>query len=100
MIRNKLTLLLLSLFVAVQTYSQTNPEITTDDLRYHIGLLASDSLAGRYPGAPGGRQAENFIAGKFSEAGLKMLYNKGYQEFYKKQLKIRALQTQLLSVKG
>lgn len=81
MIRLKLTLLALIALFAVQAYSQSNSEITADDLRYHIGLLASDSLAGRYPGTPGGKQAEDYIAGKFSEAGLKMLYNNGHQEF-------------------
>lgn len=81
MIRLKLILLALITLFSIQAYSQSNSEITTDDLRYHIGLLASDSLAGRYPGTPGGKQAENYIAGKFSEAGLKMLYSNGCQEF-------------------
>jgi hypothetical protein len=81
MIRKKLTILMLTAFVAVQSFSQSNPEITAGDLRYHIGLLASDSLGGRYPGTPGDRQAEKYIAARFSEAGLKLLCNNGLQEF-------------------
>lgn len=62
-------------------FSQNNPEITTGDLRYHIGLLASDSLAGRFPGTPGDRSAEKYIVNRFAEAGLKLLFQEGLQQF-------------------
>lgn len=61
--------------------AQNNPEITSDDLLYHIGLLASDSLSGRFPGTEGDKWAENYILEKFSQAGLNRLFNNGLQEF-------------------
>lgn len=77
----KHTLLLLIALLTLKSFSQHNAEITIEDLQYHIGLLSSDSLQGRYPGTSGGRQAENYIAERFTEAGLKLLFSYGYQEF-------------------
>jgi len=56
-------------------------EITQPDLKKHLGILASDSLGGRFPGSYGGNAASKYIASSFKSAGL-MLYNKtGFQPF-------------------
>ena len=57
------------------------PEITIDELRTSIEYLASDSLKGRFPGTPEDAQLSKFIAEQFDNAGLKLLYNNGLQDF-------------------
>ena len=49
---------------------QTVQGITEEDLRYHIGILASDSLEGRKAGSIGEKKAGEYIKNKFSELGL------------------------------
>ncbi len=44
--------------------------ITEDDLRGHIAVLASDLFEGREPGTDGENKTVNYIASKWSEAGL------------------------------
>ncbi len=57
------------------------PEITSQDIRETVNYLASDELGGRKPGEKGDSLAAEFIRGKFMNAGLKMLYNNGFQPF-------------------
>jgi hypothetical protein len=45
--------------------------ITSQDLRKHVLVLASDSLAGRETSFPGQRKAAEYIASQFSRIGLK-----------------------------
>jgi aminopeptidase YwaD len=76
------TLLLIAiLFSSKALFAQYNPEITTADLQKQIGFLASDSLKGRKPGTPEDAVAAAFIRDCFSKAGLKLLFDKGYQKF-------------------
>ena len=49
---------------------QTVKDITKEDLRYHIGILASDSLEGRKAGSIGEKMAGEYIKNKFTELGL------------------------------
>lgn len=71
------------LFFAILAYSactvQYQPKKTEAGLSSTISMLASDKFQGRKPGLPGDSLAANFIAGKFKKAGIKMLYNNGFQ---------------------
>ncbi len=58
-----------------------NPEIDKDEIKEHINFLASEELAGRKPGTDGDKTAAEYIRNKFSEAGLKLLGDNGYQYF-------------------
>jgi aminopeptidase YwaD len=55
--------------------------IDADDIKADISFLASDDLAGRYPGTDGSHQAAEFIRKGFQDAGLKLLGDNGFQEF-------------------
>lgn len=74
-------LLLAILFSSGALFAQYNPEITTADLQKQIGFLASDSLKGRKPGTPEDAVAAAYIRDCFNKAGLKLLFDKGYQKF-------------------
>lgn len=50
---------------------QSSPDITVEDLKYYICVLASDSLEGRESGTSGEIKAGNFIRDKFSDYGLR-----------------------------
>ena len=49
---------------------QTQPAITTDDLRWHIETLASDEFDGRLTGTKGEKLATAHVAGAFGRIGL------------------------------
>lgn len=61
--------------------AQHNPEISAADLRSQIGFLASDSLKGRKPGTPEDNVAAAYIRDCFKKAGVKLLYDNGFQQF-------------------
>lgn len=46
---------------------------TSDQVKKHVDILASDSLLGRGFGTPQGLKAANYIAGQFKEAGIEPL---------------------------
>ncbi len=71
---------MLVLFV-VSCKPKYNPEISAADIKNNIEYLASDSLKGRKPGKEGGKLAADFIRTKFKNAGLKLMFNNGYQKF-------------------
>ena len=60
---------------------QTVQAITKEDLRYHIGVLASDSLEGRKAGSIGEKKAGEYIKNKFSELGLSKFSDDYYHPF-------------------
>jgi hypothetical protein len=62
-------------------FSQAEAEITSDELKQHVGYLASDDLRGRLPGTKGGWQAAEYIAGEYQKAGMKLLADDGFQYF-------------------
>lgn len=53
-------LILISVTIAF-AQSAESPEITVEELKGHIGYLASDDLEGRKPGTPGIEKAANYI---------------------------------------
>jgi hypothetical protein len=65
----------------VFAWAQNEIDITTHEIKQHITFLASDSLKGRKPGTPEGRTAAEYIARSFSECGLKLMGEKGFQYF-------------------
>ncbi len=61
--------------------SQTNPEITKDEILNHIEYLASDSLEGRLPGTTGGLLAAQYIKKQFEANQLEAFTQDGFQRF-------------------
>jgi len=74
-------LLIVILFSSKLIFAQYNPEITTTDLQKQIGFLASDSLKGRKPGTPEDIVAASYIRDCFKKAGLKLMFENGFQKF-------------------
>ncbi len=64
------TALLVTLGLFLPLSPSGSPAVSTAALQEHIRFLAGDSLAGRRPGTPGIRLAEEYIAGRFRAAGL------------------------------
>lgn len=58
---------------------QYQPKITEKEISSTISVLASEQFQGRKPGLPGDSLAANFVLGKFRKAGLKLLFNNGFQ---------------------
>ena len=52
------------------TTHQTQPAITTEDLRWHITTLASEEFGGRLTGTKGEKLATAHVAGAFGKIGL------------------------------
>jgi hypothetical protein len=48
----------------------SKPEITAEDVSYHVNYLASDSLEGRLAGTAGNEAAARYIAAEFKRFGL------------------------------
>jgi aminopeptidase YwaD len=69
------------LLTGLSSFSQRNPEITIKDLKADVFYLASDSLKGRKPGTPGADLAAEYIRKQFSDAGLTLMGEKGFQYF-------------------
>ena len=53
----------------------TTPDITEDDIRWHISALASDSMQGRQAGTPFEPLAADYIKEQFKSIGLKAFDN-------------------------
>jgi len=51
----------------------SSPELTANDIQYHVNHLASDSLEGRLSGTPGNEKAAGYIAEEFKRFGLQPL---------------------------
>jgi len=51
----------------------STPELTANDIQYHVNYLASDSLEGRLSGTPGNEKAAGYIAEEFKRFGLQPL---------------------------
>lgn len=52
---------------------QGTPEITAEDLRRHIAVLASDEYEGRAPMTPGGTKTRHYIANEYKRLGVEPL---------------------------
>ena len=87
----KLLLLLLpiSLFAQTTTLSEDSEKlkysnsITTDDLKAHLYVLASDSMEGRETGKRGQKMAANYIANYFKEIGIPPYKGNSYFQKFK-----------------
>jgi len=71
----------LGLFLTFATVAQQPVKISPDELKKHVGFLASDSLKGRKPGTPEAGVAARYILRNLLEAGLEPLSNEGFQYF-------------------
>jgi len=73
------------LFASVLVFScsglQEDPAVTAAELSRHLGILASDSLKGRYPGTEEDGIAAEYIAREFRKAGLEWITDDGLQPF-------------------
>jgi len=76
-----LCLLIIILSAGNLVFSQTNPEITSSELKAHVYFLASDSLKGRKPGTPESGIAAAYICNNFRNDKLKLLDADGFQSF-------------------
>lgn len=74
------TSLIISLFIQCAPQSAFNPE---EEIRKDIGVLASDSLAGREVGTAGEKMAADYIVAQFKKIGLQPKGTNDYfQEFF------------------
>jgi hypothetical protein len=74
------TILLTTIIFAQQ--NQTNPQITSEEIKEHIKFLASDELKGRFSGSPEEKIAGDYIKRDFEINGLKpAFYGSYFQEF-------------------
>jgi aminopeptidase YwaD len=62
-------------------HSQNSASITPGELKKHVEYLASQELAGRYPGTPGDIAAASYIRNCFKEYGLTTMPGGWFQEF-------------------
>jgi hypothetical protein len=67
--------------VSCNSQSIDEPEITIQELESHINYLASDKLAGRYPGTEGDMLAATYIRDRLESYGLQPLLGDGLQVF-------------------
>ncbi|MEX0645121.1 MAG: M28 family metallopeptidase, partial [Parvularculaceae bacterium] len=58
----------------------TIPDISADDLRRHIAILASDEFEGRAPTTPGGEKTRNYVAAEFERLGLEPIGGTYFQD--------------------
>jgi len=78
---NRIVLLAALLITSNLLFAQYSPEINASDLQKQIGVLASDSLKGRKPGTPEDAVTSAYIRDCFRQAGLKLLFEDGFQKF-------------------
>ncbi|MCK5741318.1 MAG: hypothetical protein KAH48_03800, partial [Chlorobi bacterium] len=74
------SLLLLIMFFGTAALN-ADPEITASEIEAHIKYLASDELAGRKPGTPGGLAAAEYIRGQFQKLGMTPLEDDFFHHF-------------------
>lgn len=58
--------------------SDKNPKITSSEVSAHIKYLASDELAGRFPGTEGDRLTREYIVKELEQYGIKPAGTDGY----------------------
>ncbi len=58
----------------------TSAEITAEDLKKHIAILASDEFEGRAPATPGGEKTREYIAGEYRRLGFEPLNGTYFQD--------------------
>ncbi|MCW8803790.1 MAG: aminopeptidase, partial [Ignavibacteriaceae bacterium] len=76
--------LLIFSFISFATFCQQvdNPEITSEEIKQHIGYFASDELKGRDSGTKEIKEAADYISNEFKNYGLEPIFSGSYlQEF-------------------
>lgn len=73
--------LLASFAMTLHAQSEESPEITVEELRQHVGRLASDDWMGRKPGHSGCDEAAEYLRDHLRTAGVTMLGEDGFQNF-------------------
>ena len=73
--------LLIAFITPLCAQNPVSEEITAEELRLHVEFLASDALQGRRPGLPGCDKAAAYIREQFRAAGLRLLFDDGFQDF-------------------
>ncbi|MCC7159167.1 MAG: M28 family peptidase [Ignavibacteria bacterium] len=70
------------IFLSLSAFNtgDNNPKITSDEVLSHIKYLASDELAGRFPGTAGDSLTEAYITKYFKQYGLKPAGESGYRQ--------------------
>lgn len=68
-------------FFQFAAFAKDSKEITVAELAGHVRYLASDELMGRKPGTPQAQQAADYIKKELKKAKLKLLADKGMQNF-------------------
>ncbi len=81
MIRIKFVGLMLSALFLSFCNTPKNPAITADEFQSHVEYLASEELAGRYPGTAGDSLSASYIREQFKTYGLELLAEEGFQRF-------------------
>jgi aminopeptidase YwaD len=61
--------------------SQINPDITINELKSHLAILAGEELKGRYPGTPEDSMMLSYISKEFKSYGLDFFSGNGIQSF-------------------
>lgn len=73
-----LSILLLTSFAAFVNPGDKSPKITSSEVTNHIKYLASDELAGRFPGTDGDKLTVEYIVNEFEEYGITPAGEDGY----------------------
>lgn len=76
--RTKALLLFSILFVSASVSAQTSEQ----QIRLHVGRLASDEFAGRKTGESGARKAGEYVAEQFRKAGLQPAVGGSFNQFF------------------
>jgi len=77
----RVALALLASFIIISCQPRFEKEITPEEIENHISYLASDELAGRYPGTPEDKLVTDYISSELNHAGLGMYDKSGIQSF-------------------
>ena len=79
----KITVLIAVLFVITAfNSSDKSPKITSGEVMEHVKYLASDELAGRFPGTKGDSLAEDYIIKQFTSYKLKPAGEDGFKQSF------------------
>jgi aminopeptidase YwaD len=78
---NKTIAVLLTGLLLASCGPRFEAEITPGEIGGHIQYLASDELAGRYPGTPGDDLLETYITDAYRKCGLRLYEKTGLQSF-------------------
>jgi aminopeptidase YwaD len=82
--KNKIFYVLIAfcLFLSFTFPYSGNDDITSQDVLNHIKYLASDELAGRFPGTKGDSLSDNYLIKEFKSYGLLPAGDDGYKQHF------------------